>query len=379
MPSVGSGPQEAEYPGDLFDAGIARDLPARGIFEFRCVSQGLGPQIYVNLALPKRPPESMKRMHPIPVALLVGLAALASPASGNPSVARDVPYVASKDPQQTLDIYAPDPATDRPDIYVKTGRPIVVWIHGGGWAAGDKTFAIAALSSACTERGYLFVSVNYRLFFRPQDNPGSTRPEVTIPDIEGDVAKAIRWLHDHAGDYGADPNFFFVMGHSAGAQLAALFCTDERYLQAEGLSFAVIKGCVPVDGDTFYPALQIETSTAREAAGKRPMFPDDKAERDLSAVLHVARGKGIPPFLLLHVADFPETRTNLQSEILAETLRNAGIRAMTIAATGKTHLTICSDLGRPGEPITQATLNFLDEQVWRTDYAAWGRSDNDQK
>jgi arylformamidase len=328
------------------------------------------------------PSESKRRMRPSPFVLLVGLAALVaitSPAAGEPSVARDVAYVASKDPQQTLDIYVPDPATDRPDIYVKTGRPIVVWIHGGGWAGGDKTYAISALSRACTEKGYLFVSVNYRLFFRPQDNPGSARTEVTIPDIEGDIAKAIRWLRDHAGEYGADPNFFFVMGHSAGAQLAALFCTDERYLQAEGLSFAIIKGCVPVDGDTFYPTLQIDTSTAREAAGKRPMFPDEKAERDLSSVLHVAPGKGIPPFLLLHVADFPETRTNLQSEILAETLINAGVRAKLFAANGKTHLTICSDLGRPGEPITLATLNFLDEQVWRTDYAAWGRSDNDKK
>jgi arylformamidase len=326
--------------------------------------------------------KSAGRIHISPFALLFSLAAIVafpSPAAGESTVARDVAYAVSKDPQQTLDIYVPDPATDRPDIYVKTGRPIVVWIHGGGWAGGDKTYAIAALSRACTDRGYLFVSVNYRLFFRPQDNPGSARPEVTIPDIEGDVAKAIRWLRDHAGDYGADPDFFFVMGHSAGAQLAALFCTDERYLRGEGLSFAIIKGCVPVDGDTFYPALQIETSTAREAAGKRPMFPDEKAERDLSAVLHVAPGRGIPPFLLLHVADFPETRTNLQSEILAETLLNAGVSAKLFAAPGKTHLTICSDLGRPGEPITQATLTFLDEQVWRSDYAAWGRSENGKK
>lgn len=319
-------------------------------------------------------------MHTLPVALLIGLAALGTApciSAGQTPTLRDVPYTASRDPQQTLDIYVPAPATDRPNIYVKTGRPIVVWIHGGGWAAGDKTYAISSLSGACTDRGYVFVSLNYRLFFRRQDNPGSSKADVTIPDIEGDIAKAVHWLRDHAGDYGADPNFFFVMGHSAGAQLAALFCTDERYLRAEGLSFAMIKGCVPVDGDTYYPTLQIETSTAREAAGKRPMFPDERAERDLSAVLHVAPGKGIPPFLLLHVADFPETRTKLQSEILVETLREAGVHAELFAAPGKTHLTICSDLGRPGEPITQATLNFLDERVWRIDYASWGRSENE--
>ena len=69
--------------------------------------------------------------------------------------------------------------------------------------------------------------------------------------MAGDVAKSIRWVHDHASQYGGDPNNMFVMGHSAGAQLAAQVCTDDRYLKAEGLSLAIIKGCVPVDGDTY--------------------------------------------------------------------------------------------------------------------------------
>ena len=49
-----------------------------------------------------------------------------------------------------------------------------------------------------------------------------------------------------------------------------------------------------------------------------------------------------------------------------------------VPAEGKTHLTISSDLGRPGEPITRAMLDFLDEQVWRSDYATWGRSTDDR-
>lgn len=65
--------------------------------------------------------------------------------------------------------------------------------------------------------------------------------------MTGDIAKAIRWIHEHAKEFGGDPNSIFVMGHSAGAHLAALVCTDERYLKAEGLSFSIIKGCVPVD------------------------------------------------------------------------------------------------------------------------------------
>src|SRR5205085_11870015 len=59
------------------------------------------------------------------------------------------------------------------------------------------------------------------------------------------------WVHDHIAEHGGDPKRLLIMGHSAGAQLAALLCIDERYLKAEGLSLAIIKGCVPVDGDTY--------------------------------------------------------------------------------------------------------------------------------
>ena len=65
--------------------------------------------------------------------------------------------------------------------------------------------------------------------------------------------------------YGGDPNRLFIMGHSAGAQLAALICTDDRYLKAEGLSLAIIKGCVPVDGDTYDVPAIIETAETRLA------------------------------------------------------------------------------------------------------------------
>ena len=105
------------------------------------------------------------------------------------------------------------------------------------------------------------------------------------------------------------------MGHSAGAQLAALICIDDRYLKAEGLSLAIIKGCVPVDGDTFDVPAIIETAETRLRVHGMPMpkfghrvkFGNDPAKhRDYSAVTHVAKGKGIPPFLILHVADHPD-------------------------------------------------------------------------
>jgi arylformamidase len=74
-------------------------------------------------------------------------------------------------------------------------------------------------------------------------------------------------------------------------------------------------------------------------------------------VTHVARGKDIPPFLILHVADHPETKG--QSQRLAEALREAGVSARAYPAEGKTHGTINSDLGLPDDRPTRELFEFL--------------------
>src|SRR5687768_15992604 len=93
---------------------------------------------------------------------------------------------------------------------------------------------------AYTRRGFVLVAVNYRFV-----------PTVTMDMIPRDIAKAIRWVHDHGGHGAGERNRILLMGHSAGAQLAALVCTDDRLLKSEGVSLAILKGCVPVDCDTY--------------------------------------------------------------------------------------------------------------------------------
>jgi acetyl esterase/lipase len=262
---------------------------------------------------------------------------LASPlAAAEPRVHRDLAYAESKDKRQMLDVYAPTRGKN---------HPVVIWIHGGGWQAGDKA-DVQKKPQAFTEKGFVFVSINYRLL-----------PKATIKQMAGDVARAIRWTHDHARDHGGDPGTMFVMGHSAGAQLAALVCTDDRYLKAEKLSLAMVKGCVPVDGDTYDVPLQIRTVEKKRAERYKMKFGDAASQKDLSPVSHVARGKNIPPFLILHVADHPETRA--QSQRLAKALQAAGVSATAYPAAGKTHGTINSDLGLPGDRPTQEMFAFL--------------------
>ncbi len=107
-----------------------------------------------------------------------------------------IPYAEPKNERQMLDVYSPANGTN---------LPVVVWIHGGGWRRGDKA-DVHKKPQAFVDRGFVLVSISYRFV-----------PNATVKEIAGDVAKAIRWTHDHAKDFGGDGNTIIVAGHSAGA------------------------------------------------------------------------------------------------------------------------------------------------------------------
>jgi acetyl esterase/lipase len=256
-------------------------------------------------------------------------------------VQKDIAYAEPRSERQSLDVYAPADGTN---------HPVVAWIHGGGWRRGDKA-GMQQKPQAFVDKGFVFVATNYRFV-----------PEVTVKEMTGDVARAIHWVHDHAAEYGGDPDSIFVMGHSAGAHLAALVCTDDRYLQTEGLTLSIIKGCVPVDVSVYDIPRRLRESGTVPPATFREAFGDEEATyRDLSPVTYITQGKHIPPFLILHVADRPETRT--QSHWFADRLQAAGIPAKVVAGEAKTHGTINSDLGRADDPPTQAVFEFLDSML----------------
>src|SRR5437764_5584744 len=121
----------------------------------------------------------------------------AASAQAELNVKRDIPYAEPADPRQKVDIYAPEGAKN---------LPVVFWIHGGGWQTGDKT-DVQVKPQAFTDRGFVFVSTNYRLL-----------PAVDMGTIVRDVAGAVGWAHAHVAERGGDPKRLFIMGHSAGAQ-----------------------------------------------------------------------------------------------------------------------------------------------------------------
>ena len=258
----------------------------------------------------------------------------------------NIPYADLAHERQVLDIYRPEGADQ---------LPVVFWIHGGGWQTGDKTDVRIKPKVLC-DRGMVFVSTNYRLL-----------PDVQMEVLIGDVANSLGWVYRNIADYGGDPTRIFVMGHSAGAQLAALLCIDQRYLESAGVPFDVLRGCVPVDGDTYDLPAIITTAEMRNLVhgfpmptfGHRVKFGNDpKKHIDFSAVTHVTKGKGIPPFLILHVAGHPDVTA--QARRLAAVLDEADVPVRVFGARGTTHSLLNQNLGQPDDAATQALFEFLD-------------------
>jgi acetyl esterase/lipase len=280
--------------------------------------------------------------------LLAPLAAWAAdaPAPLAPTKA-DVPYAGTTDFRQTLNVYVPASKPAKP-------APVIFWIHGGGWQGGEKT-NVQLKPKFFTDLGYVFISTNHRYV-----------KAVPMSEIFADLAKSLRWTHEHAAEFGGDPARIVIMGHSSGAQLAAYLAIDERPLKAEGLSLKMFKGCVPVDADTFdIPAVIALATANRKAAGKpepkyghREIF-GGQPERwtDYSAVTHVAAGKGIPPFLILY--DAAAALTPDQAKRLESALTSKGIPARAFGAQNTNHGKINTDLGLPNDPSTAELLAFL--------------------
>ena len=131
------------------------------------------------------------------------------------------------DPNSTsLDVYTP-PATDGTCV----DRPLVIWVHGGGWAGGDKSEYMEDKIPLFNGAGFVFASVNYRL---TDDSLASPTPQYPVHD--DDTADAVAWLVEHVRPArgGSEPGSRCWATAPAAASPMAI-TTDEQYLGRNGL------------------------------------------------------------------------------------------------------------------------------------------------
>jgi len=158
-------------------------------------------------------------------------------------------------------------ARDRLDIYRPAagdrGGPIAMFIYGGGWRSGDRA-TYGFVGAALAARGITTVIADYRLF-----------PEVRFPAFIEDAARAYAWISANLASGGGQRRPIVLIGHSAGAYIAAMLALDERYLAAAGVAerpagLVGLAGPYAFDPTTF-PTTQEIFKPATSANDARPV------------------------------------------------------------------------------------------------------------
>lgn len=221
------------------------------------------------------------------------------------------------DPLQELDVYVPVAAAPGET------RPVVVFFYGGSWQSGGRGNYLF-VAQALTSRGYVAVLPDYRKY-----------PETAFPGFVDDAAAAVRWTRDHAHEFGGDPARLFVMGHSAGAHLAALIATDPRYLESQSMSKADLRGMIGLAGP--YDFLPIKDRKLLD------VFP--ASTRPDSQPINFVTGHEPPMFLAAGTADTMVDPGN--TDRLAAMLRKHGDSVEVKHYDGFGHIRIVSALALP--------------------------------
>ncbi|OYX61867.1 MAG: esterase [Novosphingobium sp. 32-60-15] len=246
-----------------------------------------------------------------------------------------------KDPLQVLDLWLPKAWAGK--------APLVLYVHGGGWKRGSKDSATGRAKPVhYPEQGYAFASINYRLV-----------PAATVEQQAADVVSALAAVLAKADALGIDRTRVVLMGHSAGAHLVALVCTDERYLRGAGLSFADVDGVIPNDGAAYdVPAQMQDGGRFMQSTYVQAFGTDPVRQRALSPTLQAA-APNAPKFLLLHVQRSDGVK---QAEGLAAALRKAGTGVEVAGFPGdglKGHAEINRKLGEADYPATAVVDRWL--------------------
>lgn len=217
--------------------------------------------------------------------------------------------------------------------------PVVVFFYGGSWRNGRREeyrFVAAALA----ERGVMTLVPDY-----------GKAPMHPFPDFMRDAARAVAWARANAARYGGDPDRIFVIGHSAGAHIAALLAADARYLAAENLRPRDLSGVVGLSGP--YDFLPIRNRKLREVFGEESRWP-------ASQPVNFVDGDE-PPFLLMQGSK-DRVVDPRNSESLARHLRAEGIAVELRELPDAGHVATLIDFAKPASPLLRETLDWMQAQ-----------------
>ena len=249
-----------------------------------------------------------------------------------PTGAREVAF--GDDPAQRYDLFMP--RTNAP-------VPLIVFVHGGGWSIGDKRSGLGEKATHFNALGYAVASINYRLV-----------PQGTVEQQAADVAAAVASLRKQPG---IDGSRVVVMGHSAGAHLAALVASDTRYLGTAGIPVEAVRGVVLLDGAGYDVVRQMaDPKNAVQSMYDKAFGTDPARQRALSPITYVATPNA-RDWLILPVASRADPTA--QSQDFAAALRMGASRVTVTPVPDSSHMKLNRNLGSDGDFATEAVDAFV--------------------
>ncbi len=266
--------------------------------------------------------------------------------------------------QVLLDLpYRSDPGTDpvkhRLDLFVpapsSAPAPVLVFVHGGGWRKGDKSYAPGGhdvygnIGRFFASRGIATAVINYRLM-----------PAVTLEEQIDDVAHAVAWVRREAPRLGLDPAGIFLAGHSAGAQLATWVALDRSRLAAVGVPESAIRGLIAVSG----AAYDVADEETYRLGGDPEYYADrfrngDAGEAWKSAASPVRFVRADAPPALIFFAEGESEALKHQARLLTDTLTRAGASARLVPVPAGSHERIVLTLSRDDRVAAPEILAFI--------------------
>jgi acetyl esterase/lipase len=281
----------------------------------------------------------MKRFLPLLIAILAVLPACSVPTVINAlvpgdgyRVVHDIPY--GDGPRRALDLYVPEGADGT--------TPMLVFFYGGGWESGEKESYLFA-GQAFASRGYVTAIPDYRVY-----------PDVIFPDFLRDGAAAVAWATRHATDYGAQPGPVYLVGHSAGAHIAAMLTLDGQWLGEAGLSpCGAVRATAGLAGP--YDFLPLKRPVLMEIFGP-------EATRPQSQPINFVSGSEPPMLLITGRSDTTVLPRN--TENLAARIMERGGEVETLYYDGIGHIPLVGSLASPLRGLAPA-LNDVDDFLRR--------------
>lgn len=246
------------------------------------------------------------------------------------------------------------------DIYhfgqSSTSKPVVLYVHGGGFAVGDKANSMQNKTALFSSLGYVFISINYRLS-PARASTDSTR--VMYPTHNNDVADAVQWVYANIAQYGGNPSKIALLGHSAGGHLVSLTGTSPLFLPQRNIPLSTITGVASIDTEGYDVARQASEGNEvyLNAFGSNP-----RIWAEASPINNVQIGMSYPRFFIAKRGTM--NRIGIANAFIA-VLERAGVSVSHITANQYDHEGINDAIGTPGETAVTEPLKAFFAQCFQ--------------